>query len=300
MNKPFASMSFFLLSAAIGGCFLGWFAPALAQAEEKSTLTRSDYNQARTDDAARQSAIQSIPLDKLDAQGRAKVHSVLTNTTMYRRMPIRIIDCDPDLYLFAVRHPDVMVNIWQALKLSRLQLEQKDADKFHLKETSGTTADLEILYHGRDVNLIYAEGSYEGALLPKPVKGDALFLLKSAYLRESDGRYYISSRLDVFLSIEPGAVELVTKAISPLLGATADNNFTQTVAFMGSLSRTTEMNSRSVQRLAAQLKFVKPEVREEFSDLADKIAAKPSAVLLRKTAADKPAVSQRDNGSKMR
>ena len=34
-----------------------------------------------------------------------KVDAVLANVALFRRMPVRVIPCDPDLYLFLVRHP---------------------------------------------------------------------------------------------------------------------------------------------------------------------------------------------------
>ncbi len=259
----------------------------------------SDPNQGHTGESVRLSAIQSLPLDKLDTQARAKAHAVLANVTVFRRMPVRVIDCDPDLYLFLVRHPDVVVNIWNALKLSELELQQIGPQKFRLKEDSGITAELQYLYSSHDTHLIYAEGVYEGAILPRPVKGSGLFLLKSGYIQETDGRYYISSRLDAFVSVEPGAVELVAKAVHPLVGKTADNNFSQTVAFAGSLSRTTELNCRSVERLALQLDCVTPEVRGEFALLAGKIAQKSSAKILRQIS-QSTSVARKDDASAKR
>ena len=52
------------------------------------------------------------------------------------------------------------------------------------------------------------------------------------------------------------------------------------MAFLGSLSRTTEVNSRGVQRLATQLTHVQPEVRARFSEVAADVAQK-SAVASR-------------------
>ena len=72
----------------------------------------------------------------------------------------------------------------------------------------------------------------------------------------------------------------MAKAIHPLLGFTADNNFIQTIAFVGSLSSTTEQNSRSMQRMATQLNNVQPDVRLQFAKLAQKISEKPSALAL--------------------
>lgn len=123
----------------------------------------------------------------------------------------------------------------------------------------------------------------------RAIKGRGVLLLKSGYVRETDGRYYVTCRLDSFLAIEPGAVELITKTVQPLVGRTADNNFFQTMSFVGSLSRTIESNNRGVQRLAAQLEHVQPEVRSRFATLAGEVAAKSATSAHAKASQDEVA-----------
>jgi hypothetical protein len=224
--------------------------------------------EASTSETARQDAIRSIPLDKLAADDRAKVASVLSTVSIFRRMPVRVIDCDPDMYLFLVRHPDVVVNIWEIMKVSRLQLRQIEENQFQITEPAGTVAKFAFVHRSHDVHVLYGEGTYEGSLLSRPVKGRGVLVLKCGYVRETNGRYYITSRLDCFLTIEPMGAELIGRTVSPLLGKTVDNNFAQTMAFVGSLSRTAEVNSRGVQRLATQLTHVQPDVRNQFAQVA--------------------------------
>ncbi|MBN2476166.1 MAG: hypothetical protein JXB62_16255 [Pirellulales bacterium] len=248
--------------------------------------------QATTSQAARQSAIQSIPIEKLDPQARAKVRSVLSDIAVFRRLPVRVIDCDPHLYLFLVRNPDVVVNIWEVLKVSSLQLRQVRAGKYRVAESAGTLATVEFLYGSHDTHVIYAEGSYDGPLFARPIKGRCLMVLRSGYVREPNGRYYITTRLDTFISVDHGGAELLTKTFHPLVGKTADLNFVQTVAFLGSLSRTAEVNSRGVQRLASKLSHVAPEARLELAELAADIAQKTTASADRETASS-PQVASR-------
>ena len=183
-------------------------------------------------------AMQSLPMDKLDAVSLAKVAAVLNNVTVFRRLPVRVVSCDPALYLFVVRHPDVVVNIWEVLGVSLLQLRQSGPDRFRVDEKEGTTAAMEFLYHDRQTHVIYGDWRYSGPMMVRPVNGRCLGILKTSYLRDNDGHCYVTSRLDAFLSVEPGGVELLTKVFHPLVEKTADGNFTQAVAFVGSLSRT--------------------------------------------------------------
>ena len=159
---------------------------------------RSNPLEASTSDAARHDAIRSIPLAKLAAEDRAKVESVLATVSIFRRLPVKVVDCDPDLYLFLVRHPDVVVNIWDLMKLSQLQLRQIDENLFQIAEPAGTVAQFSYVYRSHDTHVLYGEGKYEGPLLARSVKGRGVLVLKCGYIRQPNGRYYVTSRLDCF------------------------------------------------------------------------------------------------------
>jgi hypothetical protein len=259
---------------------------------DSASSGRPNAFEATTSSAARRDAVQSIPFDKLDAQAAAKINGVLANVSVFRRMPVRAVNCDPEMYLFLVRHPDVVVNIWEVLKLSQLQLRQIGPDTFHVVEPDGSQTTFEYLYRGRDMHLIYAEGSYTGPLLPSPIKGRCLLILKSGYARETDGRYYISSRLDAFVNVDRGGAELLTKTMHALMGKIVDANFVQSVGFLGSLSHTAEVNSRGVQRLAGKLTHVQPEIRQQLADLAGAVAERSAANAISQ-AAETPLVASR-------
>ena len=195
-----------VLWAALGLAVSAW-AATVSAAEPPGLAATSSA-------AARRSALQSIPYDKLDAQGRAKVDAVLGNVTVFRRFPIRVVACDPDLYLFAIRHPDVIVNIWEVMGLAQLQFRQTGPDTYHVAESAGTSTEVEFLYHTHDTHLIYGEWRDTGPLLARTVHGRCLAILKSGYVRETDGRYYVTSRLDGFLSVEPGGAELLDQGLA--------------------------------------------------------------------------------------
>ena len=231
-----------------------------------------DATQGTAGAAARRSAVQSIPLDQLDADSREKVNSVLSNVSIYRRLPVRVVNCDPDLYLFLLRHPDVVVNIWEILGVSQIQLRQVDIDTFRIVEAEGTMATLENLYHSRDLQIVYGKWTYTGPLLVRKITGSCLAILKSGYSKDADGKYYITSRMDGFLSVDSGGVEILARTLQPLVVKNIDNNFIQTIAFLGSMSKTAEVNTGGMQRLAGRLTHVQPETRQQFSTVVASVA----------------------------
>ncbi len=136
-------------------------APALAQAQ--MTLTSSAKS-------TRQDAIKNIPLDKLDDDFRAKVGSVANQAGIFRRLPVQVIDCDPDLYLFLIRNPEVIVNIWELMGISKVTMERTGPTTFETSDHAGSRGSVHFCYSNNDTHLIYAEGSYDGPLFTRPLR----------------------------------------------------------------------------------------------------------------------------------
>lgn len=227
--------------------------------------------------AAQEQATQSIPFDKLDPAARAKVSAVLSNVSIFRRMPIDVMPCDPDLYLFLLAHPDVVVNVWQALGISRIAMKQTGPDMYQITDEAGTVGNIQVLYHDQNTQVVYTEGYYNGPVFGRQLQGRILLVLRSAYLWRPDGQCYITTRLDSFTQLDNIGIEILTKTIQPLVGKTADLNFIQTVNFVASLSRTAEVNQYGLQRLARRLPHVQPETREQFAQLIGQVNQRTAA-----------------------
>ncbi|MGO8751120.1 MAG: hypothetical protein ACLQNE_34680 [Thermoguttaceae bacterium] len=243
-----------------------------ARPAQAQLFGQPDPNKATTSRAARENAIQSIPIEKLTPEGQAKANWVLSHTSIFRRMPIRVIQCDPDLYLFLIRHPDVVVNIWEYLGISHITMRQTGPDSYRVNDDIGTNGGLEFLYRGQDTHVFYVDGTYEGSLLTHEIRGRGLLVLKSGFVQEANGRTYIASRLDAFMNIEPGTVEFLTKTFQPAVGRVADGNFTQAAGFIACLQKTAEVNNPGMQRMAAKLVKVSPETRQELGLISDRVA----------------------------
>ena len=255
----------------IGLAVLALFALA-SSASAASNTGSNDAMQGTSSAAARASAVQSIPFDKLDVASRSKINAVVSNAGIYRRMPTRTVNCDPDLYLFLVRHPDVVVNIWEILGVAQMQLRQTDVDTFRVAEAEGTAASMEYLYHSSNLQIIYGKWTYTGPLLARKINGHCLAMLRSSYAKEANGKYYITAQMDGFISVESGGADLIARTLQPLMVKNVDNNFIQTVAFLGSLSKTAEVNPQGMARLADRLTHVQPATRQQLGEVVNSVA----------------------------
>jgi hypothetical protein len=109
------------------------------------------------------------------------------------------------------------------------------------------------------------------------VTGGCLLILKTGYQREVDGKYYITSRVDTFIRLDNVGLEFLAKTFQPLVGRVVDYNFIATGSFVESLSHTAEKNPAGMQRLAAKLEHIEPEVRDEFVAITQDVAARAAA-----------------------
>lgn len=221
--------------------------------------------------AARRDAISSLPLEQIAPAMRDKVESTVQRATIYRRLPTEVTACDPDMYLFLVRHPEVVVRIWEVMNISNVALARTGPDTFRASDNEGTLCSVKYCYSDPETQVIYAEGSYSGPLFRRPVQARCVLLLKSGYMQETDGRYYITSRMDCFVEIDHAGVELLARTLQMLVHRAADYNFVETAAFIGTVSRTAEVNPRGMERLAGKLTGIDPAVRGRFAELSREI-----------------------------
>ena len=223
---------------------------------------------------------------------RNRVWTVINNVSVYRRLPIQSLDCDPDLFVFLVRNPEVVVDIWRVMGVTNMTLDRNGPDRYRVSDGQGTTGNVEFAYRGDDLHVIYSEGMYDGPMYPTKLRGQCVLVLKSSYVHGPNGRVSVVNRLDAFLRIENLGAEIVAKTLQPLLGKTADHNFSETTSFVSTLAHTAESNPGGVSRLAQRLRHVEPQIRQQFSDLAVRAADEATAdAVLAQSSNGKPAAS---------
>lgn len=235
-----------------------------------------------SDESAQKDARQQLPVDKLTADARRKVDAVLSSVTLFRRLPVQVIRCDPDLYQFMTTRPDVTVNIWQVLDLSNIRLTRTGEATFRADDAAGTQSDVQFLHVSPDTLLVYAVGTYQGPLFVSPIRGGALLLLKTGYIRERDGQCYVTTRLDAFFRVDSVAADLLTRTLQPLVNDTADKNFQQAAQFMHNLSRAAERDPDYMDRLSRKLTSVSDADRKRFAELTLQAAERAAEVRVRK------------------
>jgi hypothetical protein len=249
-----------LLLAGAAGLVSGWLLD--------STAGIARANEADTSETSKAEAIRKLPLRDLTAETRRKLMAVVERPSIYRRLPHASIECDPALYLFLIRNPEVVVNIWQLLGVSQMTAQRVAPYQWKGNDAAGTTCDVELVYGTDDLHVMYSDGYYDGTLLRRKITGRCVLLLQSGYGQAEDHRWYVANRLDVFLQIDNAGADVIARTLSPWVGKVADANFAESCKFAQRLSATAEQNGPGVQKLADKLTDVQPEVRSEFTRVA--------------------------------
>lgn len=245
---------------------LGFVGPACRHA------AAADPSQGSSSQAARRDALRAMPLARLEPADRRRVVSVLKRTSVYRRLPTRTIDCDPQMFLFLVRNPEIVVSLWDELGISNVALRRTGEKVFEATDGQGTRGLIEVLRDRMDEQLIYAQGSYEGPLLRRPINASSVLLMRMAYLRGASGRYYVRARMDAFVQFEQVGPDLLAKTFQPLLGKVADYNFVETMKFVSRLSRTAEHHPEKTRRLYEKLDGLDPQLRRQLVRISNRLA----------------------------
>ena len=243
------------------------------QKSEMQALPQGNRNDqlldATNNPSAMKTALQTIPWNRLPNPAREKVQAVLSNKPLYRRLPQQSAYCEPIMYDFLLNHPDVVVAIWEKLGVTQISLtEHGRAGVYQLRESVGSAGIVEVLYKTHNYCIAYSKGSYTGPYLPKPVEGETVLILQSVFEQDEDGEPYVVTQLDAFVKVNNFGVDMFAKLFAPMLGRIADNNFEQTIAFLGNVSEAAQVNPEVIKRLALRLESVRKDVREEFVQAA--------------------------------
>jgi hypothetical protein len=227
--------------------------------------------EATSSKEAREEARQAIPWRELDPTDRKGVEKLVGDASIYRRMPTRVIDCDPELFNFLGQNPDVVTEIWRMMGVCQLRLERTGPDTFSATDANGTVGGIRILHANwnpaaQNTVVVYSEGTYHGKPFPRPVTARSVSLLRSGSVVETNGRPYVTARLDTFVVIDRWGAELVAKTVQPLLTSTADHNFIETMKFVSTFSKTAESNPAGMQRLSDKLDGLAIDTRQKMAE----------------------------------
>lgn len=261
-----------------GGCvaaFLLLLPAPRAEAQEKAAGGLLQLPGKIADSySQRKKRIADLPMQRLTEEAQNRILSIANSPTLYRRLPAQAIDCDPEMFLFLSRKPEVLVGIWELMGITKVKTTRTGPYQFDAEDGSGTTCHIDLVYGDPNLHIYVAEGFYDGKLTAKPIHGRGVFVVQSSYAESSGGRTTVTGTIDCFVQIQSLGADLVARTLSGLIGRSADHNFTETARFIAQVSEASEHNPPAMIDVAKRMPQVDHATRLEFIRLISSIAAK--------------------------
>jgi hypothetical protein len=223
---------------------------------------------------ARDQAIRSIPYPQLTQSASTKIREVVDHASYFRRLPTQSVESDPEMFSFLVRNPEVIVNIWDVMGITRVSLQRLGQYQLAGDDGSGTICKMDLIFGNDSTHIYHVTGSYKGNMWPKELQGQSVVILHHKALGTSNGVPQMSITMDVFLKLENLGADLVVRTLGPLVNKSADYNFVECVAFVGQVSQVAVNNPVGLQNLASRLDSIDPRTRDQFVTTAKSMASK--------------------------
>ena len=222
----------------------------------------------------RAAGIKAIPFDKINATAQKRIKNVVNRPSFYRRLPVHTIDSDPEYFRLLVRKPELIVSIWQLMGVTQMTTERTGPFSVKSNDGAGTISDLELIYGNDNLHIYYGNGSYTGPMLKQKLTGRCVIVLQTQATETPTG-FELTNVLDVYLKVDSTTASLITRTIQPLVGTTADHNFSESLKFVQRLNESTRANGPGVKGMGKKLQ-IDNEVRREFEAAVDLVYTRAS------------------------
>jgi hypothetical protein len=245
-------------------------------AEQSAIAADLDASLAEAGSSSRESrlrAMQSIPLDRMPAANRDVAEACLRATTLFRRLPVETVTCDGELLDFLLMKPETLVDVWRVLGISRLSLDPAGAGQWRLADGYGTVGVVKLLHRDRTADggvlVFHGRGGYTGPLSPRRLTGQCLVVVRHSTLEpDIAGRERQAVQIDAFLDVDGLGLEIVTRALHPLIVHSAASNLREICLFVTQFSAAATRNPAGIARLTSRMPRTDPEDRRALARLA--------------------------------
>ncbi len=216
----------------------------------------------------RKQSIAELGLERLSPEGQQKSQAVLKNLGMFRKLPTISFECDPAVYEYFLRNPDVAVSTWRAMDISQFQLHESGPNQYHADAGDGSVGDLELLVHTPTDTMIHCDGAFKSPLLPKPIIARSLMRVQTSFAKEQDGRIIGTHSGEVYVEFPSQAIEAAARVIAPVSHSIADRNFKQMTLFVHLMSQAMVKHPGWVEQTGNKLEGISKQRKQEFIEVA--------------------------------
>ena len=221
--------------------------------------------------SAKKKALTSLPLNQLSPEKRAKANAVLRKISMYRELPMISLNANHDVYQFFLKNPEMAVEIWRVMGISKFQMWQVDEDTYGADAGDGSKGDVDVLHRTPTECLITCNGVYDSPFLVKPIAAKALMYLQSKYQVDQHKNPIVTHKMRLFISFPSQTVGTAARIISPVSNMIIDKNFHEVSLFIHLMNRSMSEHPEWVEQLAGKMDGVMDIRKQQLLKLTSKV-----------------------------
>lgn len=223
-----------------------------------------DLSRASVSRTSAEQIVGKIPWQYFSSENQARIKGIISNHTLYRRLPISGGYCNPEILDFILSYPETIVGLWETLGYTDLTLQRVGQSNYLLQDTAGTAGNIDVLFHSDEMLVVWCNGSYRGPVKTGEIVGEMLIVLQVRYTQDVQRKPVAICRLDSFVRVKNIGIDLMGRIFGPALGKIADNNLEQTFVFVNSISKTAEESPDTLRDLVLRTTSLNPQTRENF------------------------------------
>ncbi|WP_146395020.1 hypothetical protein [Planctomycetes bacterium CA13] len=216
-------------------------------------------------------------MNRLTPAAQQRITGITNSPTIYRQLPTQAIACDRDFFLFITRNPEILVGMWDVMGVTQVTTTRTGPYQLDASDGSGTTCRVDLVYGDPHLHIFVADGSYDGRMVARPIKGSGVFVFRSTYAKSASGETTVTGTLDCFVQFDNLGADLVARTLSGFIGRSADANFIETARFVSQISEASRVNPHAMINFAERLPQVSPAKRRQFVEVITSISRRETA-----------------------
>lgn len=222
-------------------CALGLFAGSTASADPRPET--STYG----------TRLSNLPLpvslETLPAVTRDTISKVMKSPTITAVAPADVFVAHSDMYQWLLDHPDRTSQAWGKLGVTAATIKPLKDGRFLWKDDNGSEVVWQTIGVGPAGRIWYAEGKVKPAALAPSFPVQAVAVLTYSEKPRPAGDVTITQQVEVFLSTDSKAANLVMKVLGDNAPKMAQNGAEQVLMFFSGIAKYTHDKPEKAQAL---------------------------------------------------
>lgn len=188
-------------------------------------------------------SVSKLPLEQFAGPHGARTKEILERPLVYRRGPIEVIACQPELLEYLVDHPAVAADYWKRLGLEVSEVESIP-DGFRCRDGKRSSVSFHVVFASEELRVLYCIGEAKQPLLPAPLRAELVIVQRFRIARRADGRCYLVQQLEGFASAKGPALKAAMKLGKSVSQQVVDQCLQEMTIYFTVISRVMEIRPK--------------------------------------------------------